>query len=148
MRKAGIASLILLAAGLVIVGVWPKTYSSQGGLDNSFNPEYVGLIFLLPNMAVGFIISILIAVSLWKPLLAGIIAILLSIPGILLWGYALISGFVVVGRYPAELSNNLVFSLFFVLPYFASAIALFIDGGLSIEEFLDKPKSQLPQTGS
>jgi hypothetical protein len=91
---------------------------------------------IIINIIVGIIIVVLISISSKKPHLTGFLAILLSIFGIIIWGFLLILAISpnVLGNLKLTYSN--ILSIITVLAFFTSAITLFIGGILSIREDL------------
>ncbi|NWJ48665.1 MAG: hypothetical protein HXX08_22625 [Chloroflexi bacterium] len=121
MRIFGIISLSLLVAGTIVQFVaLLSTHDSDQSL------VMVGWMLLgLHTIGVGSPIVSLRFVATKKPRMAGVIAIALSVPGILLWIYFLMN------HELARIDGSLV-----ILLFLASAIALFIGGILSLREDL------------
>jgi hypothetical protein len=124
-RIFGIISLILLAAGTVVAMLLLNTPDSDhSSLHQSVRTagQYLAIIHAI---VVGLIIGSLIYNSNKNPRRVGKIAIALSVPGMLFWGFILIHP-PMVGFEPGILA--------FILLFLVSAIILFIGGVASIEE--------------
>ncbi|NWJ48664.1 MAG: hypothetical protein HXX08_22620 [Chloroflexi bacterium] len=129
MRKFGIASLILLVAGTV--AIWIETSNSSPYEGEAF----YGKLLIGVAIIIGITILSIIKISPKKPVLAGVIAIMLSSFGILLWAIALI--LIIINHNFRDIPHRFLF--------FTSAIALFIGGILSFREGLQEKAAIEPK---
>ena len=136
MRKFGIISLILLAAGIFLNMVWLRRVSSIPGKFYIINFEVICQFTIIEKLVVGVIIALLIYFSADKPHLTGTIAILLALPGIFIWGFLLIDGVKPSSFIVGDLDEFCSYLL-----YLSSALALFIGG---MKALLDPSEKSSP----
>ncbi|NWJ48666.1 MAG: hypothetical protein HXX08_22630 [Chloroflexi bacterium] len=123
MRKSGITSLVFMVIGFILSLLWLNVKKTTNSIELNW-------FFLISGIVLGLLIAILLAISPKKPVLAGVIAIVLSLLGLLIFGLLLCGYLAALGLIRGQEVE--LYSLAILLLYFSSSIALFIGGIKSV----------------